>query len=314
MALFNRFFWLFCLSICTASLAQSPKGYFLTDSIKIGKPLQFALSYRHKPEVEVFFPSINANFGTFEVLNREYFATQTDTKGSLDSVVYTLISFEINKIQSLSLPVYVLQKSDCTAIFSKPDSVFLKELISDELDTLILQSKTKIVHLPQQINYPQILLWVLVALVAASIVFWFFGSAIQLQLTLFQLRRRHAEFIRTYQRFGKGSSKFSGIENVEKALILWKKYIEKLTHKPYSSFTTKEILLNIPNQELANALREIDTTIYGGSFSPKTIASLAILQQVASDFYQQKRRQTQAESRAKTNPQVPKSELSADSN
>lgn len=285
--LWASFFWLFALPFL---FAQKPVGRFLSDSIKIGKPIQYALSFRHDPAWEVFFPDVKFNFQPFEVTGREYFTTQTDQNGSLDSVVYTLVSFEIDKIQRLSLPVYVLSKRDCTAIYATPDSVFLKELIVGALDKLQLKSDTQIIHLDQQINYPLILLVVLVALVVGVLIFWIFGDAIRRQVRIFQLMRRHTEFIRNFQRLGRGITGQSGIENVEKAVVLWKTYVEKLERKPFSSFTTKEIVKNIPDEHLADALREIDITIYGGTFSPKTLSSLAILQEVAVRFYRRKQK------------------------
>lgn len=286
----------------------------MTDSIKIGKPVQYALSFRHKPDLEVFFPNTHYDFHPFEIINREFFTTQTDSRGSLDSVIYTLISFDVSPIQKLNLPVYVLHRRDCTAVYGKPDSVFLKTLIRSVPDTLSMQTNTRIIPLTQQTNYPLILLWIVGLLIVSVIIYWFFGQAIELQLKLFQLRRRHADFNRTYQRLGRSISKLSGVANVEKALILWKKYIERLSRKPYSSFTTKEILLSIPDNELAEALREIDMTIYGGGFSPKVLASLATLQNVANKFYRQRRRQIKVESRSPKNTSLTEEPLDNPSN
>ena len=117
-----------------------PKGKFLSDSVKVGLPVKYALSYRHKATADIFFPDSSYNFTPFELVKREYFNTITDENGSLDSVVYTLISFEVSPVQELSLPVYVLTKRDCTRVFSPIDYVILNSIIKSDvsIDTLSL--------------------------------------------------------------------------------------------------------------------------------------------------------------------------------
>ena len=39
--------------------AQKPDGRFLGDSLYIGKPIEFVLTYRHAPETDIFFPLQN---------------------------------------------------------------------------------------------------------------------------------------------------------------------------------------------------------------------------------------------------------------
>lgn len=45
--------------------AQKPVGVFLKDSIVVGQEFDYALSFRHKPEAEVFFSRYHAKFCTF---------------------------------------------------------------------------------------------------------------------------------------------------------------------------------------------------------------------------------------------------------
>ena len=75
------------------------------------------------------------------MIRREYFNTVTDQNGSLDSVVYTLISFEVTPVQELSLPVYVRAKRDCTRVFAPMDYVVLNSIIkpNTNIDTLSLK-------------------------------------------------------------------------------------------------------------------------------------------------------------------------------
>jgi hypothetical protein len=280
-----------------------PKGKFLEVSMKVGLPVKYALSYRHDPNKDVFFPDSTYNFTPFEMVDRQYFPTVTNESGSLDSVVYTLISFDVTPKQELSLPVYVRAKQDCTRIFAPMDYVVLKSIIKPNIsiDTMQLKKDTRLITIPEQINFPLIFLVILGMLVITGIIFWFFGEPIRRQIRLFNFRRRYDDFQKLFQRLSRGTDDAKKrLENIEKAIILWKKYIERLENKPFTTFTTKEILDNLKDSRLADALREIDATVYGGVYSKKTIASLQILQELAEGLYREHREELRVRATPKT--------------
>ena len=269
-----------------------PKGKFLSDSVRVGLPVQYALSYRHKATADVFFPDSAYNFSPFEMVKREYFNTVTDQHGSLDSVIYTLISFEVTPIQELSLPVYVRAKRDCTRIFAPMDYVILSSIIKPNvnIDTLSLKKDTRFIPIAQQVNFPLIFLIIIGLLLIIGMVFWFFGKPIRRQIRLFNFKRRYDDFRKLFQRLSRGTEDAKRrLENIEKAVVLWKKYIERIENKPFTTFTTKEILDNLKDNRLSDALREIDATVYGGVYSNQTIASLQVLQELAEGLYHERR-------------------------
>jgi hypothetical protein len=269
-----------------------PKGKFLSDSVKVGLPVKYALSYRHKATADVFFPDSAYNFTPFEMIRREYFNTVTDQNGSLDSVVYTLISFEVTPVQELSLPVYVRAKRDCTRVFAPMDYVVLNSIIkpNTNIDTLSLKKDTRLIPIAQQVNFPLIFLIIIGLLLITGMVFWFFGKPIRRQVRLFNFKRRYDDFRKLFQRLSRGTDDAKKrLENIEKAVVLWKKYIERIENKPFTTFTTKEILDNLKDNRLSDALREIDATVYGGVYSSKTIASLQVLQELAEGLYRERR-------------------------
>lgn len=269
-----------------------PKGKFLSDSVKVGLPVQYALSYRHKATADVFFPDSAYNFSPFEMVKREYFNTVTDQNGSLDSVVYTLITFEVTPVQELSLPVYVRAKKDCTRVFAPIDYVILNSIIKPNvnIDTLSLKKDTRLIPIAQQVNFPLIFLIIIGLLLMVGMVFWFFGKPIRRQVRLFNFKRRYDDFRKLFQRLSRGTEDAKKrLENIEKAVVLWKKYIERIENKPFTTFTTKEILDNLKDNRLSDALREIDATVYGGVYSNQTIASLQVLQELAEGLYRERR-------------------------
>jgi hypothetical protein len=269
-------------------IAQRPKGRFLTDSIAIGKPFQFSLSFKHRSDAEVVFPDTNYNFAPFEVLKHDYLDSQTDESGSLDSAVYTLVSFDLTTIQKLSLPVWIVTEQDCTANYSYSRSVVMQQLRQAK-NTLKLKEDTDLKIIPQQFNYPYIfLILISVSLIAISI-YWFFGKKIERQWQLYQLFRRKRDFSKNFSRLKLKVNQKSGLENVEKAVILWKKYLRRLENKPFETFTSKEIADNLSSEKLAITLREIDAVVYGGLSSATIIDLLAVLESVARERYLRRR-------------------------
>lgn len=275
-----------CLVVIESSYAQKPVGRFQTDSIEIGRPIDYTLSYRHSPSAEVFFPDTTYNFYPFEIVRRNIFPTSTTNNVSTDSVVYTLITFDITKNQKLGLPIYLLYKRDCTAVYALADSVFLKEMIKTSLDSLQLKTDTKLLPLSQQVNYPKILTYLLGLLGIVLVIYAFFGRFIRKQYTLFLFGRRHKDFQTNYKKFTR-----STLDDVTigKALVLWKKHLEWLEKRPYTSYTTKEIVSRLPSERLEEALREVDSAIYGGILSTQMPLAMSILLEKATELYKKRR-------------------------
>ncbi len=280
-----------CLVVIESSYAQKPVGRFQTDSIEIGRPIDYTLSYRHSPSAEVFFPDTTYNFYPFEIVRRNIFPTSTTNNVSTDSVVYTLITFDITKSQKLGLPIYLLSKRDCTAVYALADSVFLKEMIKTSLDSLQLKTDTKLLPLSQQVNYPKILTYLLGLLGIVLVIYAFFGRFIRKQYTLFLFGRRHKDFQTNYKKFTR-----STLDDVTigKALVLWKKHLEWLEKRPYTSYTTKEIVSRLPSERLEEALREVDSAIYGGILSTQMPLAMSILLEKATELYKKRREELAA--------------------
>ena len=277
--------------VIESSYAQKPVGSFQTDSIEIGRPIDYTLSYRHSPSAEVFFPDTTYNFYPFEIVRRNIFPTSTTNNVSTDSVVYTLITFDITKNQKLGLPIYLLSKRDCTAVYALADSVFLKEMIKTSLDSLQLKTDTKLLPLSQQVNYPKILTYLLGLLGIVLVIYAFFGRFIRKQYTLFLFGRRHKDFQTNYKKFTR-----STLDDVTigKALVLWKKHLEWLEKRPYTSYTTKEIVSRLPSERLEEALREVDSAIYGGILSTQMPLAMSILLEKATELYKKRREELAA--------------------
>ena len=266
---------------------RRPQGTFLVDTIEVGQPFSYAFSFLHDPATEVFFPDSAFDFSPFEMVGQEYFTTRTDSLGSLDSTVYRLVSFDVAALQVLRLPVFVYAARDCTAVYAAPDTLRLRSSlpVTTRPDTLQLWAATEVGTLQRTFNYPIFLLFIGSFGLAFLLVYWFFGREIERQWRAFLLKRRHSEFVRTFNRLNRNARERSNTSEAEKAVVVWKEYLEDVEKKPFATYTTREIVDNIPDETLEDALKEIDRIIYGQGKSPQMDSSLKTLRNVAQQIY-----------------------------
>src|SRR5947207_2327292 len=64
------------------------QGKFSTDSIKLGKPIEFHLSAHYPEKLDLLFPDSSFSYAPFELQSRSYVATKTKNGISVDSVTY----------------------------------------------------------------------------------------------------------------------------------------------------------------------------------------------------------------------------------
>lgn len=277
-------------------------GSFIEDSAKIGQPVHYVLKVLHSKNQELFFPGNNIKIGHFEPIKKEYFSTQTSGKISLDSAIYTFKFFDIANFQTLSLPIYLINTSDCTRIYPKVDTIFLKRLIPhpELINVNDLLSNFEIPLLKPKTDIKNVFIGGIEILLVSGIVYWIFGANIGRTYRYYKLWRKNIEFRRAFQRQSRSISQDpKGIQRLENATLVWKIYIEKLIKTPFSTFTTTEMVDNLKDKRLAKALKAIDSAIYGGNFSEKTMESVNIMVDIANTVYQSERRKIKLERKKK---------------
>lgn len=262
--------WIILLSIHNILPAQEleVKGKFVRDSVKIGEDAAYYLSARYPAELNILFPDSTVSFFPFEYHSKQYFITHTQQGISYDSVVYHLRTFETDTIQTLSLPIYVIHASDCTAVYAAPDSIALKVLINDLPDSISLQNlplKETVAFepIPTSFNYIILSFGAGVLCIIAGTIWILFGKKIRRHYQLKRLQRNHSRFL---EEFNNNISRLQTkpvLTVAESTAVLWKKYLETLESKPYTKLTTKEIIRLIQNEEVERSLHSIDRSIYG---------------------------------------------------
>ena len=280
--------------VMPAAMAQESarvNGHFEADRVSIGEVVPYSLTARYPRTQQVLFPDSTFSFKPFEFSNKKFFTTRTAHGTSYDSVVYFLTTFEIDSIPRLKLPVFVLQEKDCVAFYTIPDSISLNYQVASLPDSvsaekLPLKTNTAYQKVKWILNYPVVLVGVLVLLITSVVVWVVFGKRIRRYFTLRKLNKDYQEFISRFNRsIEKLSTEFSS-SKAEEAVVVWKSYMENLEKYPYTKFTSREIVRLVSDSNLDKALHSIDRGIYGGFSS--TIEPFKFLQSYSQQRFQKK--------------------------
>lgn len=252
------------LPLFTISAQQIiPRGKFLQRQAKIGEEIPYVLTAKYPKNLDILFPDSTYDFSPFEFIHRTYFETRTDSVNSIDSVVYYLSTFEIDSVQHLGLPVYIVENGDSTAIFSQKDSIRLEQLIKEMPQKPALKTNTTFVKVRKAFNYPILLTVVGVIVFVLVLVLILFGKKLQKTWRVYRMRRAHRKFTANYFNLIRDVSSNNPSKSIEFVLNVWKSYMEKLEKEPFTKMTTKEIVKVHQNDQLKETLTQIDGGIYG---------------------------------------------------
>ncbi len=261
--------------LCLHATAQEivVRGRFLTDTVKIGEQVRYALSTHHTSSQSVVFPDSTYSFAPFEIQDKIYFPTRTRNNISYDSAVYTLSTFEIDSLQSLALPVYLIHPHDCTAVYALPDTVVLKQLVgsippSVAAKDLPLKTNADYLNVKWLLNYPLLLIIGGIFIFVLIVTWIIFGKRIRKYFALRRLTKNHFAFLDRFNRNMEKMRKEGSSVAAESILVIWKKYMEGLVSRPYTKLTTKEILRLVRDEKLRAALQRIDRMVYAGDGTP----------------------------------------------
>lgn len=285
---FQLSFLLLLISNLGFSQEVKVRGYFDVDTVKLGEPLKFYLTATYPQTYQVLFPDSTFSFAPFEFQKKRYFQTKTTSGLSYDSVIYTLATYEIDKIQTLALPVFQLQKKDSLPYLTETDTVYFKELVGALPDSLAISQlplKTNTAYNPVSwlLNYPLLLLGGGIVLLIAIVCWIIFGKRIRKYFILKKLGKRHELFLSRFdETVEKLKSGFSP-EVAEVSVTIWKKYMEELSSRPYTKFTSREIREQ-ESSELGQPLRSVDKMIYG-RLAPETYDSFQQLKEFTKNQF-----------------------------
>jgi hypothetical protein len=262
------FLWLiFIVTATTAQETINVRGGFFEDSIKVGNAARFYLTARYPSKINILFPDSTFEYAPLEFNKKEYFTTETTNGISYDSVIYHLKAFEIDSLQALSLPVFQINKSDCTLHASNVDTIKLT-FITGVVDTIAvhklpLKDQANFHPIDVPFNYPVLVFVVGTFLIVIAALWFLFGKRIKRHYKIKRMVKAHQAFIAGFeQKLGSVTRQYSPL-STEDTLVHWKRYLEQLERIPYTKLTSREIQRLEKNDNLGKTLHGIDEAIYG---------------------------------------------------
>jgi hypothetical protein len=279
-----------CILVSGTLAAQTiePTGTFGKDTLKVGEEVTFSLSVTYQKTLTVLFPDSLADFSPFEYNSRRYFPTRTTGLYSVDSVAYQLSTFEIDSIQYLQLPVYVIKEEDSVIYFSNVDSIRLERVIKALPENPEPKSNTSMVAIKKVFNYPYLFIALGILFFATLTVALFFGKRLLKAWKIHRLRKAHNKFTQRFFVMMRDVSSNNPSTTPEHVLAEWKKYLERLERKPISKLTTREILVLHPDDTLRDNLRKLDRVIYGNERGHDLFACFDQLLKFTTDIFEKK--------------------------
>jgi hypothetical protein len=240
--------------------AQVVKGYFLADSLEIGKNVEFMLVCEHDNTKELVFPGKTSNFAPFTFSSLEYSVSTLKNGIYRDSVKYLLKTFSVDSI--IKLRMFVNEYKTNARYYSNTADIPLKSVLK-KADFINPRMKPIInfYEVPLDINYPKFLYIFLICGLGLYLVWIFSGKFIIKNIRILLYKKKHRDFLGQFKRTMQNSNLMEGSK---KALVLWKSHLEWLLRKPISTMTSKEVTDELENERLGEALTYIDAAIFGG--------------------------------------------------
>jgi len=152
-------------------------------------------------------------------------------------------------------------------------------------DSTALKTNTDYQSVARQFNSPFLMIVLGVLAFIGLIVLFVFGKKIRRHFLLKRMANAHEKFL-TNLSSQIEVMKESGTPNVaESAMIIWKKYQEKIEKKPFTKLTSKEMVAYDFAQELKEPLKAIDRCVYGKISSDTVYKDFQHLEGFAQNRY-----------------------------
>ena len=141
----------------------------------------------------------------------------------------------------------------------KLDNLFIFFISSKTKENTILSTIKSIFNSEKLITYASIFLIILVCL------YVIFRKRIKKYFKVRRLKKDTEKFNESFSSVLKNYELSNNINDLESLLLLWKRFMDKLTNKPYLSSTTNEISPFLKKKNLIMTLQEIDKNLYSNN-------------------------------------------------
>lgn len=260
-------FFLCVLSIFSSftSLSQEIeyKIYFIEDSIKIGDSITLISTLKYPETIEIVQPDSSYNFGQFDFIGKKVFPSIKNANSIYDSAIYFLRTFEIDSIQKIELNSIILNRNDSLNISSNEEYINLVYQVENITSTT--KENTVLRTIKSIFNSEKLLIYLIVISFLLISLYLIFRKRIKKYFRVRRLKKDTEEFNQEFSYLLKKYELNNDINDLESVLLLWKRFMDKLTDKAYLSLTTNEISPLLKNKNLIKTLQEIDKNLYSNN-------------------------------------------------
>ena len=234
--------------------------FFKEESVKIGDSITLISTLKYPKNIEIIQPDSSYKFMPFEFLDKIVFESSSSNNIIFDSTIYILQTFELDSIQSIYLKSYIINTSDSLEILSNTDKIRTISLVNEK------NSKTKTNTLLEKINSIfnskkfSIITGVIFSVLV--LIYLLFRKKINKYFKIKRIKSETDFFKNEFDTILSSYLNTNDIKFLENLLLKWKRFMEKLSKKPYSSSTSSEISLFNKNIKSIKTLKEIDKCIY----------------------------------------------------
>ena len=234
--------------------------FFKEESVKIGDSITLISTLKYPKNIEIIQPDSSYKFIPFEFLDKIVFESSSSNNIIFDSTIYILQTFELDSIQSIYLKSYIINTSDSLEILSNTDKIRTISLVNEK------NSKTKTNTLLEKINSIfnskkfSIITGVIFSVLV--LIYLLFRKKINKYFKIKRIKSETDFFKNEFDTILSSYLNTNDIMFLENLLLKWKRFMEKLSKKPYSSSTSSEISLFNKNIKIIKTLKEIDRCIY----------------------------------------------------
>lgn len=271
----------------------APVGKFDRDTALLASPVRYTLTVHRTAGTQVLFPDSVYDYAPFELRSRVWYPTRVLADSTLvDSAVYELMSFSGQPELALALPVFYLTGvGDSLPVF--PDDALLHQRLASKTEAVAdtLEPAIQTLTVKERFNYPYWIIGISLVVGFLAVANLFLGKPLQRYFRIWVEGRRHRAFIRSYDRLVQQVRQRGSSGPLERALNLWKAYIERVENIPYTTYTTKDFAEHLPDPALTKSLQELDRYIYGGFPPEEAETAYAVLRRMAIRIYAQKAQQ-----------------------
>ena len=234
--------------------------FFKEESVKIGDSITLISTLKYPKNIEIIQPDSSYKFIPFEFLDKIVFESSSSNNIIFDSTIYILQTFELDSIQSIYLKSYIINTSDSLEILSNTDKIRTISLVNEK------NSKTKTNTLLEKINSifnsKKFLIITGVIFSVLVLIYLLFRKKINKYFKIKRIKSETDFFKNEFDTILSSYLNTNDIKFLENLLLKWKRFMEKLSKKPYSSSTSSEISLFNKNIKIIKTLKEIDRCIY----------------------------------------------------